>query len=441
MWDEWQNIEFSDILLDGTRNGVYKKKEFHGSGTKIVNMGELFANPRLFDIPMKRVELSESELEKSLLQPGDLLFARRSLIAKGAGKCSIVMEITEPTTFESSIIRARPNPEKANSLFLYYLFNSPQGRYLLGTILRQVAVSGITGSDLVQLRISLPSLREQKAIACILGALDDKIELNRRMNRTLEAMARAIFKSWFVDFDPIQAKVNGGQPPGLAPHIADLFPGSFEDSELGEIPSGWDVQSFADTVDIIGGGTPKTSVAEYWNGEIPWFSVVDAPVNNGVWVIDTQKKITQAGVDNSSAQILPQGTTIISARGTVGRVVIVGKPMAMNQSCYGLKGKVDKHGFYTYFSTLNLVKDLQQRAHGSVFSTITRDTLKSVTVVMPSSKLIQSFEFVVSPLLNQMRSNLFQSQNLAAVRDTLLPRLISGDLRVPDAERIVGRCI
>jgi len=225
MAGEWSTIEFGDILVNGTRNGVYKSKEFHGFGVKIVNMGELFAYPRLFDVPMKRVALAPGELEKSSLEPGDLLFARRSLVAEGAGRCSVVMEIAEPTTFESSIIRARPDRTRANSLFLYYFFSSQQGRYLLGTILRQVAVSGITGSDLVRLSFPLPPLSVQNAIARILGTLDDKIELNRRTSGTLEAMARAVFKSWFVDFDPVRAKAEG-RNPGLPKPLADLFPDS-----------------------------------------------------------------------------------------------------------------------------------------------------------------------------------------------------------------------
>ena len=122
---EWRTAEFGRVLAGGTRNGIYKKKDFHGTGARIVNMGELFAHPRLYDIPMKRVRLTETELARSSLAAGDLLFARRSLVAEGAGKCSIVMEVSEPTVFESSIIRARPDPAKADSLFLYYYFNSP----------------------------------------------------------------------------------------------------------------------------------------------------------------------------------------------------------------------------------------------------------------------------------------------------------------------------
>ena len=238
---EWREIPFAQLLAEPVRNGIYKKKEFHGRGTKIVNMGELFAHPRLPAVPMKRVELSESEADRFLIIAGDLLFARRSLVAEGAGKCCAVLDVDEPTTFESSIIRVRLDSTKADYLYLYYFFNSALGLYHLDTIRRQVAVSGITGSDLAKLEIPVPPPLEQRAIAHILGTLDDKIELNRRMNGTLEAMARALFKSWFVDFDPVRAKM-AGRDPCLPQHLADLFPNRLVDSELGPIPEGWEVK-------------------------------------------------------------------------------------------------------------------------------------------------------------------------------------------------------
>src|SRR3989304_3134228 len=134
MADEWQSIAFRQLLAEPVRNGIYKQKEFHGRGAKIVNMGELFAHPRLRSVPMNRLELSESEIERFGLQRGDLLFARRSLVAEGAGKCAVVLDTDGPTVFESSIIRARPDNQKADSLFLYYFFNSPLGFHFLDTI-------------------------------------------------------------------------------------------------------------------------------------------------------------------------------------------------------------------------------------------------------------------------------------------------------------------
>ncbi len=433
---ETQRYKFRELLIEPVRNGIYKQKEFHGRGCKIVNMGELFAFSRLGDVPMKRVELTSKVMEKSLLQSGDLLFARRSLTASGAGKCSIVKNICEPTTFESSIIRARPNSKIVSSDYLYYFFSSPVGRELMGTILRQVAVSGITGSDLMELDIYCPDISTQKRIAHLFSALDDRIALLRETNATLEAIAQALFKSWFVDFDPVHACARGEQPAGLAPEVAALFPDSFEESALGMIPRGWRVLSFTETIDVIGGGTPKTSISEYWNGDIPWFSVVDAPATTDVFVIETEKHITCEGLNKSSTKLLPVGTTIISARGTVGRLALVGQAMAMNQSCYGLSGKAGDV-YFTYFSTHRLVETLKQRTHGSVFDTITRDTLAGVSVVYPQTIVITAFEETIAPVMERIKENLIQARTLATLRDTLLPRLISGQLRLPEAEAMV----
>ena len=315
--------------------------------------------------------------------------------------------------------------------FLFYAMRFHRGDFI--RLASGGAQRNLSGKLIRHFALNVPAPSEQRAIAHILGTLDDKIELNRRMNETLEAMARALFKSWFVDFDPVRAKAEG-RDPGLPQPLADLFPDSFEESELGEIPKGWAVQRFAETVEIVGGGTPKTSVAEYWNGGIPWFSVVDAPDGSDVWVVDTEKKISKLGADNSSTRLLPVGTTIISARGTVGKIALVGVPMAMNQSCYGLQGKCGEFGYHTYFATWDLIQSLQQHAHGSVFDTITRDTLAGVFTVTPGRALVEAFELRVQSLMEHLRTGLLESTTLATLRDTLLPKLISGELRLKNVE-------
>jgi type I restriction enzyme S subunit len=313
--------------------------------------------------------------------------------------------------------------------YLFYVLASPYGLEQIKARTVGSAQGKLPIYSIRDIEVPIPALDEQRAIAHVLGTLDDKIELNRRMNETLEAMARALFKSWFVDFDPVRAKAED-RDPGLPEPLADLFPARVVDSELGEIPEGWEVARFSDTIEIVGGGTPRTSVAEYWDGDIPWFSVVDAPVGSEVWVVDTEKKVTRAGVENSSACVLPVGTTIISARGTVGRIALVGVPMAMNQSCYGLRGRTGAHGFFNYFSTRELVARLQQHAHGSVFDTITRDTLAGVSVLAPPAELIEAFEKRVGPSLERIHAGLLDTGTLAALRDTLLPKLITGEIRI-----------
>lgn len=285
----------------------------------------------------------------------------------------------------------------------------------------------------------IPPIEEQRAIAHILGTLDDKIEINRKQNETLEAMARTLFKAWFVDFAPVRAKMDGrwqrGQSlPGLPGHLYDFFPEQLVQSELGEIPEGWVVGCFADAVDIIGGGTPKTSVSEYWGGEIPWFSVADTPAASDVFVVKTEKSITQAGLNGSSTRLISKGTTIISARGTVGNLAIAGCGMTFNQSCYALQGKNGAGNYFVFLSAQRMVEQLKAMAHGSVFSTITRQTFEAVRAVLPPESVLHQFEKCAASLLDPILSNVNESYSLALLRDTLLPKLISGELRIKNFE-------
>jgi type I restriction enzyme, S subunit len=362
--------------------------------------------------------------------PDDVVLSRRT----NPGETGFVPQGLE-FALGQNLVLLRADGTVVYPPFLRWLVRGPEWWEQISRFLNVGAVfDSLKCADIPNFRLRIPPLSEQRRIAHILGTLDDKIELNRRTNGTLEAIGRAIFKSWFVDFDPVRAK-SEGRDPGLPKHVADLFPDLFVDSELGEVPQGWVVQPFSDTIEIIGGGTPKTSVAEYWNGDVPWFSVVDAPIRSDVWVVNTEKKITSDGVEKSSTRVLPVGTTIISARGTVGRVALVGVPMAMNQSCYGVLGKAGAHGFFTYFAARELVVILQQHAHGSVFDTITRDTLAGVSVALPPTALIEAFEDLVLAAMERLRSALVESGTLTTLRDTLLPKLIPGELRA----RAVGR--
>ena len=332
----------------------------------------------------------------------------------------------------------RPDPALVSPRFLHYALQSV-------SVQRQIAWSEGTGSTVSNLRIPVlkaliiptPPRVLQDNVAETLGALDDRIDLLRQINATLEAIAQALFKSWFVDFDPVRAKAEGREPEGMDAATAALFPSEFEESELGLIPEGWRVVPFGDAVAILGGGTPKTSVAAYWDGNIPWFSVVDAPASGQMFTLDTIKKVTQLGLENCSAKLLPPLTTIISARGTVGKVALTGCDMAMNQSCYGLRPKVAGGESFVYFSTVRFVDHLKRIAHGAVFDTITRSSFDQVSACVPPDDLLTCFGKVTAPLLERIRTSGFQAKSLIDLRDTLLPRLISGKLRLPETESLI----
>jgi type I restriction enzyme S subunit len=216
-----------------------------------------------------------------------------------------------------------------------YLRWATRGREWWNEVGRFINVGAVFESlrcvDIPDFAIPVPPVAEQKAIAHILGTLDDKIELNRKTNETLEAMAKALFKSWFVDFDPVRAKAEG-RPTGLPAEISDLFPDSFEDSELGEIPSGWRVTPVGDVVECVGGSTPSTSEADYLDGgEHFWATPKDLSSLSEPFLLDTAKKITADGVQRISSGILPVGTVLLSSRAPVGYVAAACVPVSINQ--------------------------------------------------------------------------------------------------------------
>ena len=343
---------------------------------------------------------------------------------------------SEKVALAQRVVTLRGKAGFLDSTYLLYLLQSEAVQDQLKSRATGTTVLGIKQSELRKVLIKVPPIPAQLEAASVLKAIDDRIALLRETNATLEAIAQALFKSWFVDFDPVRAKMEGRTPEGMDEATAALFPDGFETSELGVVPRGWLVQTFRDIIQIIGGGTPKTSNPDFWGGDIPWFSVVDAPGSSDVFVIDTEKHITDAGLHGSSTKLLPAGTTIISARGTVGKLALTGRAMAMNQSCYGLRGKAGDT-YFTYFSATRLVQQLQQRAHGSVFDTITQETFSGVHVAYPQAPVVQAFDAAVDALMARIRENLLQAQTLSTLRDTLLPRLISGQLRVAEALPLV----
>ncbi len=419
----WNVRTFEELLAEPVRNGIYKKKEFHGRGQKIINMGELFAHNFISDQEMKRVELNTKEMSKSLVRNGDLLFARRSLVLEGSGKCSLVVSPSEDTTFESSIIRARLDQGKADPRFYYYLWHSPLGRALMASIATRTAVSGITGSNLTKLKVPHPPLSTQRKIASVLSAYDDLIENNTRRIEILEEMAHRIYQEWFVNF---------------------RFPGHEKvrmvDSPLGLIPEGWGIVSFTDIADVLSGGTPKTTVPEYWNGNIPFFAPKDAPTS--FYVTETEKTITEAGLNKCNSKLYSKDTVFITARGTVGKVVLPAVDMAMNQSCYALRGRNGVNQYFVFLSIREAVEQLQQQAQGAVFDTIVVDTFRRLMVVKPSLSIVDQMGDLLAPIFEQILNLLNKNKNLRHTRDLLLPKLISGEVDVSeldvDTESIQG---
>ncbi len=430
---ECRKIEFGSLYLEPSRNGLSKPKSVRGKGTKFINMGEIFQHDRMKSPECDRVSLLEKE-KYALLKNNDLLFARQSLVISGAGKCSIFLDDSEKVCFESHIIRVRLDAKRVEPLFYYYFFRSYYGRTLIETIVEQGAgASGIRGGDLQRLIVPFPPLPEQKAIASILGSLDDKIELNRQMNETLEAMARAIFKDWFVDFGPTRAKMDS-RPPYLPGQVWSLFPDTI-DEETG-LPQGWNLQPIANNCSrVVNGGTPKKNNKEYWeNGNVPWLT--SGEVRQKI-IVETQNFITKKGLMESSAKIIDTGSTVVALYGaTAGQVSYLATEVSTNQAICSLTPK-ENYQAYNYLCLSNNTDILANMARGSAQQNLSKGLVESFQVISSSSQIMSVFEQILNPFFEKSIDHVKESQILAELRDRLLPKLMSGEIRVKEAEKMV----
>jgi len=251
-------------------------------------------------------------------------------------------------------------------------------------------------------------------------------------------MARALFKSWFVDFDPVRAKAEG-RDACLPEDIADLFSNGFEDSELGEVPRGWSVKPVADLADVVGGSTPSTNESRYWeNGTHFWATPKDLSGRAVPPLLETERRITDAGLSQIGSGLLPAGIVLLSSRAPIGYLAITEIPVAINQGFIAMKPKKGVSNLFLLAWAKFAHDEIVSRANGSTFLEISKANFRPIPVVSPPDAVMRAFDGYAQPLYRRLVGCVSESRVLAAVRDTLLPKLISGELRVKDAERFVA---
>ena len=265
--------------------------------------------------------------------------------------------------------------------------------------------------------VRFPPLPVQRRIAGILSAYDELMENSQRRIRLLEAMARTLYREWFVHF----------RFPGHEKHPRVASP-------LGDIPQGWEVKPFTEIADVLSGGTPKTDVAEYWDGEIPFFTPRDVP--DCFYVQDTDKHTNELGLSKCASELYPPDTVFITARGTVGKVALPSVPMAMNQSCYALRGKPGIPQRFLFLMTLQQVDYLKTNTGGATFDTIVVDTFRRMEVVKPARDVVARFAKKTDGIFEQVNTLQRQIQNLRRTRDLLLPRLLSGQVELASSSEL-----
>lgn len=289
--------------------------------------------------------------------------------------------------------------------------------------------------------LEVPSVPEQNEIGRVLASLDDRIDHNRALAAKLEAITRRLFKSWFVDFDPVRAKAANEKPTGLADDIAALFPDRFVDSELGEIPEGWQCRKVSDLCEaIFSGGTPHTQTPEYWGGELPWLSSGET---RSRFIVQTEKTITQSGVDNSSTRLARAGDVVIASAGqgsTRGQTSLLALDTYINQSVVALRASTEMYSSALLFLDLSSRYDEMRSISDSHSSrgSLTTKLLGSMLSVAPPKPVVIAFDALVTPIIERIVVAERENSRLGTIRDLLLPRLISGKLRVGEAEEAIA---
>ena len=336
--------------------------------------------------------------------------------------------LTFPACFPDSVVGFVPDNDKCDVYFVEYMF-----RYLKRRIQHQATGSvqdNINLGTLNRLYFPLPPLPEQKAIARILGTLDDKIELNQQMNRTLEATARAIFKSWFVDFDPVRALMDGRQPEGMDAQTAALFPDAFEDSELGMIPKGWEIK----TLDAIAQFLNGLALQKYPpkdNGHLPVIKI--AELRRGI-----TEQSGRASLEVPEEYVIEDGDVLFSWSGSLVNCIWCGGKGALNQHLFKVTSEDYPKWFYYQWINYHLPNfQAIAASKATTMGHIKRQHLTEALLIVPDEKILSAIDKVMSPFIEKYIRNSLESRNLVNLRDTLLPKLMSGEIRVVEAEKMV----
>ena len=365
----------------------------------------------------------DSWMRRGIPAPGDIVLTTEAPLGE------VAQLDKRKVALAQRLIALRGKRNLLDNTFLKYLMQSDFVQDQLKSRASGSTVSGIKQSELRKIDLFVPPLPIQHRIAHILGSLDDKIELNRHMNETLEAMASAIFKSWFVDFDPVRAKAEGRKPVGIDAETAALFPDGFEEVDGREMPRGWGVGPISNCCQRVeNGGTPRRDHPEYWDlPEIPWLT--SGEVRQEI-ITSTENRISKLGFENSSAKLWPKGTSVIALYGaTAGQVSLISTELCANQACCALIPK-NKMRYFNYLAMSSAVKSLEKQASGSAQQNLSQKIVAEYEICQPSQEILNQFDNVVEPLFEVWISNIQQSRTLGEIRGALLPKLMSGEINI-----------
>lgn len=404
---KWASVKFSELFR--VKHGyAFKSKFFDSSGEFVLLTPGSFHEQGGYRDQGEKTKYFTGDIPNAfLLNEGDLLVA---MTEQAPGLLGSSAWIPESNRFLHNQRLGRIvdiDERRLDKRFLYYLFNTAGVRGQIAGSASGTKVRHTAPERIGRVEVKLPPIQAQQSIAATLTAYDDLMENNRRRMELLEESVRLLYREWFV-------------------HLR--FPGHEHTRLTHGIPKGWNRKTAYDAVDILSGGTPKTTNPDFWDGEIPFYTPKDAV--DGIWVMSCERTITEAGLKKCNSRLFQKETIFISARGTVGKLNMAQRPMAMSQSCYALVGKDHVSQSFLFSAMQEAVEALRQHAVGAVFDAIIMDTFKRISLLVPEARMVRLFDDLARPIFGQLENLALHNQKLRAARDLLLPRLMSGEIAV-----------
>lgn len=403
---EWKEVRLGDVCTRVCSGGTPKSTNlsYYGGEIPWLNTKEIDFN-RIYSTEKTITDSGLNNSSAKWIVPNTITVA---MYGATAGKSCIVKV---PMTTNQACCNLAINDKVADYEFVYYSLKNDYTT--LASLANGGAQQNLNAQIIKDYVLKMPSLADQRRIASILSSLDRKIELNNKINADLEEMAQAIFKNWFVDFEPFKD-------------------GKFVDSELGMIPEGWKVGRLDEIADVVGGSTPSKAKPEYYTQKgIAWLTPKDLSNHPAVYTSRGVIDITEEGYNSTSTKLMPKGTILFTSRAPIGYISIAQNDICTNQ---GFKSLVPKKAgtCFLYCFLKYVTPEIENKSTGSTFKEASGSLMKSLQVIMPEQKVFEDFETIVSPLFARIESLEKENSRLSLLRDTLLPRLMSGELEVPE---------
>jgi type I restriction enzyme, S subunit len=438
---DWRTATVADLqregilLVEDGNHGESRPRpdEFVASGPSFIRAADMDAGRVLFESASKISEQARQRISKGIGAPGDVLLSHKGTV----GKIALVPEDAPPfvcspqTTFWRSL-----NLGILDRQYLHTFMRSSGFHSQLATRAGETDMAPyVSLTSQRGLSVTLPPIGIQRAIARVVGAFDRKVALIWQMNETLDTMVRAVFKDWFMNFGPTRAKA-AVRPAYLPPEIWSFFPDAL-DSE-GK-PKGWNLSEIGKETRCVGGSTPSTTDPTLWNGGLQWATPKDLSSLNTPVLLSTERTISQKGLEKISSGLLPVGTVLLSSRAPIGYLAISEVPAAINQGFIALVPEGRLSSVFVWQWIIANMDAILQKANGSTFQEISKSSFRPLPVVVPSAPLLKAFEAIARPLYERIRGNEIETRSLVALRDFLLPKLISGKIQLHDAEKLARK--